>query len=50
MAGGAAPVSGNVDITVTHRNPPPGATIAAAGTGDVTVAQPRVEYAQLAVV
>jgi hypothetical protein len=47
---GGPPVSGSVDVTVTHRNPPAGATIAATGTGDVNIAQPRVEYAQLAVV
>jgi hypothetical protein len=46
---GAAPVRGGVDVTVTHKNPPPGTTIAATGTGDVNLAQPRVEYAQLGV-
>lgn len=40
---GGAPVSGAVDITVTHKNPPPGATVTAAGTGDVNVAAPRTE-------
>ena len=50
LATGAAPARGSVDVTVTHRNPPRGATIAATGTGDVSVAQPRVEYSQLSVI
>jgi hypothetical protein len=50
LATGAAPARGSVDVTVTHRNPPRGATIAATGTGDVSVAPPRVEYSQLSVI
>jgi hypothetical protein len=44
---GGPPVSGSVDVTVTHRNPPPGVTVAAKGTGDVNVASPRIEQQQL---
>jgi hypothetical protein len=45
---GGPPVSGSVDVTVTHRNPPPGVTVAAKGAGDVNVAPPRIEQQQLA--
>ena len=45
---GGPPVSGSVDVTVTHRNPPPGVTVAAKGAGDVNVAPPRTEQQQLA--
>lgn len=44
---GGAPVTGSVDVTITHKNPPPGATLAATGTGDVNVAPPRTERQQL---
>jgi hypothetical protein len=47
---GGPPVSGKVDVAITHRNPPPGARVTATGTGDVAVAEPRVEYSQLAVI
>ena len=45
---GGPPVSGSVDVTVTHRNPPPGVTVTAKGGGDVNVAPPRIEQQQLA--
>jgi hypothetical protein len=44
---GGPPVSGSVDVTITHRNPPPGVTVAATGTGAVAVAPPRTEQQQL---
>ena len=40
---GGPPVSGSVDVTVKHVNPPPGATVTASGTGDVNLEAPRVE-------
>jgi|HubBroStandDraft_3_1064219.scaffolds.fasta_scaffold00005_29 hypothetical protein len=45
---GGPPVSGSVDITVTHKNPPPGATVTARGQGDVNVDDPRTEHQTLA--
>ena len=45
---GGPPVSGSVDVTVTHKNPPPGATVTASATGDATVGEPRTEQQQLA--
>lgn len=45
---GGPPVNGSVDVTITHKNPPPGATLAANGTGDVNLAPPRTERQQLA--
>jgi hypothetical protein len=47
---GGQSVSGKVDVAITHKNPPPGTRITATGIGDVAVAQPRVEYSQLAVI
>jgi Phage tail lysozyme len=44
---GGAPVSGSVDVTITHKNPPPGATVTAAGMGDVNVGAPRTEQQSL---
>lgn len=44
---GGPSVSGSVDVTVTHRNPPPGTTIEAKGRGDVDVPPPRTEQQQL---
>jgi hypothetical protein len=44
---GGAPVSGSVDVTITHRNPPAGAVVTAAATGDVNLAGPRTERQQL---
>jgi hypothetical protein len=41
---GGPPVNGSVDVTVTHKNPPPGANLRVAGTGDVAVAPPRTEF------
>jgi hypothetical protein len=43
---GGPPVSGSVDVTVKHVNPPPGASVQASGTGDVDVQAPRVEQQQ----
>ena len=45
---GGPPVSGAVDVTITHKNPPPGATVTASATGDATVGAPRTEQQQLA--
>jgi muramidase (phage lysozyme) len=42
------PVNGSVDVSITHRNPPPDASVTAKGSGPVNVAPPRVEHAQLA--
>jgi hypothetical protein len=47
---GGPPVSGKVDVAITHRNAPVGTSVVASGSGDVSVAPPRVEYSQLAVV
>jgi hypothetical protein len=47
---GGAPVSGAVDINITHRNPPPNVTVAATGTGDVNVGTPRTEQQQMSTV
>jgi GH24 family phage-related lysozyme (muramidase) len=45
---GGPPVSGSVDVTITHKNPPPGAVVTASATGDgLTVAPPRTEQQQL---
>ena len=45
---GGPPVNGAVDVTITHKNPPPGATVTASATGDATVGAPRTEQQQLA--
>ena len=45
---GGPPVNGAVDVTITHKNPPPGATVTASATGDATVGEPRTEQQQLA--
>ncbi|HSR78766.1 MAG TPA: transglycosylase SLT domain-containing protein [Xanthobacteraceae bacterium] len=46
---GGAPVSGSVDVTVTHKNPPAGATMTATAEGDgINLAPPRTEHQQLA--
>ena len=42
------PVNGAVDVSITHRNPPPNAAVTATGSGSVNVAPPRVEHAALA--
>jgi GH24 family phage-related lysozyme (muramidase) len=44
---GGPPVSGSVDVNITHRNPPPGTTVTTTGRGDVDVAPLRVEQQQL---
>jgi muramidase (phage lysozyme) len=44
----APPVNGSVDVSITHRNPPPNAAVTATGSGSVNVAPPRVEHAALA--
>ena len=44
---GGPPVSGSVDVTITHKNPPPGAVVTASATGDANVAPPRTEQQQL---
>ena len=44
---GGPPVTGSIDVTVTHKNPPPGATVTAAATGDaLKVAPTRTEQQQ----
>jgi Phage tail lysozyme len=42
------PLNGSVDVSITHRNPPPNAAVTATGSGSVNVAPPRVEHAALA--
>lgn len=39
-----APVNGAVDVSITHKNPPPNSAVTATGTGSVNVAPPRVEH------
>jgi hypothetical protein len=39
-----AGASGAVDVTITHKNPPPGASVRATGNGDVNVGAPRTEW------
>jgi Mannosyl-glycoprotein endo-beta-N-acetylglucosaminidase len=39
-----APVNGSVDVSITHKNPPPNSAVTATGSGAVNVAPPRVEY------
>jgi hypothetical protein len=43
-APGAAGASGAVDVTITHKNAPPGASVSANGTGGVNVAPPRTVW------
>lgn len=46
---GGAPVSGAVDVTITHKNPPAGSSLTATASGDgVNLVAPRTEYGQLA--
>lgn len=47
QAAAAQPANGNVDVTITHKNAPAGATASATGSGDVTVAPPKREFAGL---
>ena len=44
----AAPLKGAVDVSITHKNPPPDSAVTATGSGAVNVAPPRVERQQLA--
>lgn len=41
-------INGSVDVSITHRNPPPNSAVTATGSGSVNVAPPRVEHAALA--
>ena len=43
---GGAPVKGSVDVTVTHRNPPPTVDLNATATGSVNLVGPRTEQQQ----
>ena len=43
-----APVNGAVDVSITHKNPPPNSAVTATGTGAVNVAPPRVEHQNMA--
>jgi hypothetical protein len=44
---GGPPVSGSVDVTITHKNPPPGSFVTASASGDASVSRPRTEQQQL---
>jgi predicted chitinase len=44
----APPINGSVNVDITHRNPPPDASVTAQGDGAVNVAPPRIEHPQLA--
>jgi hypothetical protein len=45
---GGPPVSGSVDVNITHRNPPPGASVTASAAGaGINLNPPRVEQQQL---
>ena len=43
----APPVSGSVDVNITHQRPPPGVRLSATATGDVNLSAPRTEQQQL---
>lgn len=43
----SATVNGQVDVSVTHVNPPPNASVTARGSGAVNVAPPRTERTQV---
>lgn len=43
----APPINGAVSVDITHRNPPPDASVTATGSGAVNVAPPRIEHPQL---
>ena len=47
-ANAPASANGSVDVSITHKNPPPDSAVTATGTGAVNVAPPRVERQQLA--
>ena len=40
----SAKLNGSVDVSITHKNPPPDSAVTATGSGQVNVAPPRVEY------
>jgi hypothetical protein len=42
-------ISGAVDVSITHRNPPPDSTVTAKGSGMVNLAPPRTERASLTI-
>jgi ABC-type transporter Mla subunit MlaD len=44
----AAPVNGAVDVSITHKNPPPNSAVTATGSGSVNVAPVRVEHQEMA--
>jgi molybdenum-dependent DNA-binding transcriptional regulator ModE len=39
-----ATLNGSVDVSITHKNPPPDSAVTAKGSGQVNVAPPRVEF------
>ena len=41
------PLSGSVDVNITHQRPPPGVRLSATSTGDVNLNPPRTEQQQL---
>lgn len=41
-------VNGAVDVSITHKNPPPNSAVTATGSGAVNVAPPRVEHQDMA--
>jgi hypothetical protein len=45
---GQQPVNGSVDVSITHKNPPPNSAVTAHGSGAVNVAPPRVEHQNMA--
>jgi hypothetical protein len=42
------PVNGAVDVSITHKNPPPNSAVTATGSGSVNVAPVRVEHQDMA--
>jgi hypothetical protein len=48
QVGQAAPVNGAVDVSITHKNPPPNSAVTATGSGSVNVAPVRVEHQDMA--
>jgi muramidase (phage lysozyme) len=44
---GGPPVSGSVDVTITHKNAPAGSFVTASAAGDANVSRPRTEQQQL---
>jgi len=42
------PVNGAVDVSITHKNPPPNSAVTASGSGSVNVAPVRVEHQDMA--